>query len=159
MRFGPIPPLYSTEHTLHAGRLHLLFFRLFNKHDPASARSFITLQWQQRQHGSLHVAARHVMFSFLDINYCPKPTCLLFPPKTEVMKRCFRFACKQWTGTVLKYSSGDSLLRNGAEQLVHTVTKREAGVSVGDWGTPHCFFYIYFNSLKNEWTSFKIHPR
>lgn len=93
-------------------------FSLFNKHDPALARSFITLQWQQRQHGSLHMAAWHMTFSFLDINYCPKPTCFLFPPKTEVIKRCFRLACKQWIGTVLKYRLGDSLFRNGAESIL-----------------------------------------
>lgn len=150
--FGPISPLHFTEHTLHAGRLHLPFFRLFNKHDPALARSFITLQWQQRQHGSLHLAARHMTFSFLDINYCPKPTCFLFPAKTKVAKTSFRSACKQWIGTVLKHRFGDSLFRNGVEQLVHTIAKKKVDPSVGDWqrAQPYCFFYIRLNSLEDE---------
>lgn len=147
-RSGSIPPLPFTEHTLRAGRLHLLFFRLFNKHDPALARSFIIFQWQQRQHGSLHLATRHMTFSFLDINYRPKPTCFLFPPKTEVIKRCFGFACKQWIGT---HSTKIQIWR-------FTVQKWSWAVSPyccqeGSWskcgglgkGTPYCFFYIHFN--------------
>lgn len=76
IRFQSIPPLHFTQHTLHTGRLIPFFFRLFAKHDPALAMGFITLQWQQKQHGSLHLAVRHMMFSFLDSNYCSKN---LFP--------------------------------------------------------------------------------
>lgn len=141
-----------------AGRLHLLFFRLFNKHDPALARSFVTFQWQQRQHGSLHLAARHMTFSFLDTNYCPKPTCFLFPPKTEVIKRCFGFACKQWIGT---YSTKIQIWRFTAQKWSQAVSpyccQEGSWSKCGGLGkaTPYCFFYIHFNSLEDEWTSFQ----